>query len=178
MSNSMVTMRYLDTQDGQVQVKWWKHSQMLLIYNVRMSQASGDQGGLDDPKCVRQFTDLCRDLLSLSKYAIEEVRLVGIVDDPELLDLEHTILLKKRYLQSIVDPVPIPFINRTKWFERTMRENQEQRHNVLQEIHKLDDERGRRNTVWSLLSKFGWEKLTDTEYRLCNISKVDNVSRL
>jgi hypothetical protein len=118
------------------------------------------------------------DLLSLSKYAIEEVRLVDIVDDPELLDLEHTIILKKRYLQSIVDPVPIPFINRTKWFERTLRENQEQRHNVLQEIHKLDDERGRRNTVWSLLSKFGWQKLTDTEYRLCNVSKVDNVSRL
>lgn len=161
--NPMVTLRYLDTPDGQVQLKWWKRCRILMVYNVNLSSFPD---GLTDYKGALAFTSLCGYLLSMTEYDIAEIRLVGVVDDPDLLDIEHTIHLKRGYLQSIVDPAPIPFIVGSSWYARTLRENQEKRDEVLKEITQLEEEKGRRCSLDNMLSRFGWERHSDSEFRL------------
>ena len=175
VDNSMVTLRYLDTPEGQVQLKWWKQCRILMVYNVNLS-AFPD--GLTDYKGARAFTSMCGYLLSMTEYDIAEIRLVGVVDDPDLLDIEHTIHLKRCYLHSIVDPVPIPFIVESKWYERTLRENKEKRDEVLKEITHLETEKGRRCSLDNMLSRFGWERHSDSEFRLRKSQSYTSVCML
>jgi len=151
LSHPMVTMRYLDTHDGKVQVKWWGDCRILAMYNVELSMSSSEEGCLHDEACVEALTSLCKRLLSLDRYNIREIRLGGDVEDPDLLDIEHTILLKHLFLKSIV--------------EVESRYIQIMKDEVRKEILHLEEKKGRRSSMDSLLTRCGWVH-SDSNYRL------------
>lgn len=150
LSHPIVTMRYLDTPDGKVQVKWWEQCRVLCMYNVELTMSSSEEGCLHDQTSVEALTLLCKGLLSLDKHNIKEVRLVGTVDDPDLLDIEHTICLKRQFLKSLVG---------------TMRDIQNMRDDVHREIIQLEEKRGKRTSMDTVLTKCGWVH-SHSDYRL------------
>jgi hypothetical protein len=168
LSHPIVTMRYLDTPDGKVQVKWWGECRILAMYNVELTMSTNSEGCLHDSECVEALSSMCRRLLALDKYNIIEVRLVGTVDDPDLLDIEHTIDLKHRFLKSIVDPDA----SQSAWWERTRRDNQNMRDIVVDEILQLELKKGRRSSMDTLLSKCGWVRHSNSSFRLRRFSAM------
>jgi hypothetical protein len=156
LSHPVVTMRYLDTPEGKIQVKWWSECRVLEMYNVELTMSEIADSCLHDSKSVEALTLLCKSLLLLDKYNIKEVKLVDTVDDPHLLDIEHMIDLKYRFLTSIVDP----------------RDNQNMIDVVWDEILQLEKEKGRRTSIHTLLTKCGWVRVSDYDYRLRRISSM------